>query len=237
MILTNQGNSLKLRQTEPDDAPILLRAYEDESFINLFRSNNTQQTEEQLAKILAERLEREPTELGYIEFMIEHKQHGPIGVAVLGDYTPLHQRAEYLIGLFDETRRSIGHGTEATLLVLDLVFNRYKMHKIYTYVYDYNEWSEKNTIKFGFKQEGLLEDHHYLLKEKRFVNLYINGMTEERFRNTEQIRRYSLRLLGRDITQEPYVITLSKENELPMEEGKKFLEAWLAKENNASEEA
>jgi len=235
MILTNHGKSLQLRQTKPEDAPILLRAYQDNSFIRLYRSNNAELTEEELAKMLAERLEHQPTELGYIELMIEHKQHGPIGVAVLGDYTPLHRRAEYLIGLFEAERRSIGHGTEATLLVLDLAFNHYKLHKIYTYVYEYNEESEKSTVKFGFKQEGILEDHHYLMKDKRFVNLYINGMTEERFRNTEQIRRYSQRLLGRDVTQAPQVIKLTEENQLPLEAGKKFLEGWLANANQSDE--
>ena len=68
--------------------------------------------------------------------MIEHKKHGPIGVALLSDYTPVHKRAEYLIGLFDENRRSLGYGAEATLLILDLAFNYYKLHRIYTYVYD-----------------------------------------------------------------------------------------------------
>ncbi|MCK5524635.1 MAG: GNAT family N-acetyltransferase [Thiomargarita sp.] len=225
MVLTNQGHLIRLRQTVPDDAPIILRAYQDENFISLFRSNNAQQTEEQLRKILADRLENEPTKLGHVEFMIEHKKQGPIGIALLGDYTPVHQRAEYLIGLFDESHRSIGYGTEATLLVLELAFNFYKLHKIYTYVYDYNELSEKSTIKFGFKQEGLLEDHHYLLGEKRFVSLYINGMTEARFRECEQIRRYSLRLLGRDVTLAPQVIKVSEDSQIPVEQGKKFLEA------------
>ncbi len=236
MVLTNQGHLIRIRQTVPDDAPILLRAYQDENFISLFRSNNAQQTEEQLRKILANRLENEPSKLGHVEFMIEHKKHGPIGVALLGDYTPVHQRAEYLIGLFDESRRSIGYGTETTLLVLELAFNFYKLHKIYTYVYDYNEWSEKSTIKFGFKQEGLLEDHHYLLGEKRFVSLYINGMTEARFRDCEQIRRYSMRLLGRDVTLAPQVIKVSEESQIPVEQGQKFLEAIRAGRVNFSGE-
>jgi len=235
MVLSNQGNLLRLRQTVPDDAPILLRAYQDESFIRLYRSNNAQQTEEQLRKILSDRLEGEPTQLGHVEFMIEHKRHGPVGVALLGDYTVVHQRAEFLIGLFDESRRSIGYGTEATLLMLELAFNFYKLHKVYTYVYDYNESSEKSTLKIGFKQEGLLEDHHYLLGEKRFVSLYINGMTEARFRSCEPIRRYSLRLLGRDVTQVPQLVKISQENQLPVEEGKKFLEALRAGTVNFSD--
>jgi len=205
MILSNEGNSLLVRQTEPEDAPILLRAYEDDSFIHLYRSNNVEQTEEELAELLAERAGSDPAEIGYVEFMIEHDQHGPVGVAALGDYSPLHQRAEYLIGIFGEQHRSIGYGTEATLLVLD-----------------------KNIVKFGFKHEGTLIEHHYLLGEKRFVSLHINGMTEERFRNTEQIRRYSWRLVGRDVTQPRQIIKLTLDNQLPKETGTNFLEEWLA---------
>jgi len=225
MIFCNQGNSLRLRKTEPEDAPTLLCAYQDESFIRLYHSNNIPLSQEQLADRLAE---QNPVELGYVEFMIEHKKYGAIGVAVLSDYSPVHKRAEYLIGLFKEKYRSRGYGTEASLLVLDLAFNIYNLNKIYTYVYDYNKLSQKNTLKFGFKQEGILEEHHYLLQEKRFVNLYINGMTEARFRNNEQIRRYSLRLLGRDVTQANYIIKLSEDDKLPNEMGKKFVEGWLS---------
>jgi len=224
MLLSNQGNSLSLRQTEPEDAPVLLRAYQDESFARLYRSNDTPLTEEQLTNLLAEYVKHDPAEFGYVEFMIEHKQHGPIGIASLGDYSSIHKRAEYLIGLFAEKHRSIGYGTEASLLVLDLAFNAYNLHKIYSYVYEYNKSSLKNTIKFGFKHEGTLEEHHYLQREQRFVNLYINGMTEARFRNSEKIRRYSLRLVGRDITQPYSEIKLSLANQLPAEIGERFLE-------------
>ncbi|MEN8216571.1 MAG: GNAT family protein [Pseudomonadota bacterium] len=224
MIFSNEGRSLRVRQAVPEDAPILLRAYQDESFTRLYHSNNTPLTQEQLENRLTD---HDPTEFGYVEFLIEHKQHGAIGIAALGDYSSLHKRAEYLIGLFKEKHRSRWHGTEATLLVFDLAFNIYHLHKIYTYVYDYNKLSQKNTLKFGFKQEGILEEHHYLLQEKRFINLYVNGMTEARFRNNEKIRRYSLRLLGRDVTQAYEEIKLSSDNQLPNEAGKKFLEGWL----------
>ncbi len=190
MVLYNQGHNLRLRQTIPEDASILLNAYQDESFTRLYRSNTKEQTEKQLAKMLADRLEHNPAELGFIEYLVEHKWHGPIGVALLTDYSSLHKRAEYLIGLFNQKHRSVGYGTETTLLILDLAFNSYKLNRIYTYVYEYNECSEKNTEKFGFKREGILEKHHYLQHEERFVNLYINGMTEAHFRSNEKIRRY-----------------------------------------------
>ena len=225
MMLSNQGYSLQIRQTVVEDVPILLRAYEDESFIRLYRSNNAKLTEEQLTKILSERAKRHPVKMGYLEFMIEHKQYGPIGLAALGDYTPMHKRAEFLLGLFEQQHRSRGHGAEAALLMLDLAFNNYHLQKIYTYVYAYNELAQKSTVKFGFKQEGCLENHHYSTREKCFVNLYINGMTEKSFRQCDKIRRYALRLVGRDITQPyPVMIKLSKDNRVPIESSKRFLD-------------
>ena len=65
------------------------------------------------------------------------------------DYSPLHQRAEYLVGLFEEQHRHAGYGIEATLLVLDLAFNTYRLNKVYSYVYDYNEFSHQNMMNFG----------------------------------------------------------------------------------------
>ena len=234
MMLSNQGYSLRLRQTVPEDVPILLRAYEDESFIRLYRSNNAKLTEEQLTQILSDRAKQHPAKMGYIEFMIEHQQYGPIGLAAIGDYTPLHKRAEFLLGLFDQQHRSRGHGTEASLLMLDLAFNNYHLQKVYTYVYGYNDFAQKNTVKFGFKQEGCLENHHYSTREQRFVNLYINGMTEESFRQHEKIRRYALRLVGRDITQPYPVIKLTADNRLPIENGKKFIEGLQAMANQSA---
>jgi ribosomal-protein-alanine N-acetyltransferase len=60
-------------------------------------------------------------------------------------------------------------------------------------------------------------------------------MTEARFRNCEPIRRYSLRLLGRDVTQVPQIIKVSEESQIPVEQGQKFLEALRAGQVNFSD--
>ncbi|HEW97425.1 MAG: GNAT family N-acetyltransferase [Candidatus Parabeggiatoa sp. nov. 3] len=231
MILSNHGRSLHLRQTTPDDAPLLLRAYEDDAFISLYRSNHAKQSEEQLRQTLAKRKQHAPTQLGYLELMLEHQQHGPIGIAALGDYSPLHQRAEYLIGLFDEQHRYAGYGIEATLLILDLAFNSYHLNKVYSYVYEYNDFSHKNMLHLGFKHEGTLAQHHYSVRLEQFITLYLNGMTIKQFRENEKIQRLSLRLVGRDITQPPQVFEISAENKLPAEANQQFLERLKAKAN------
>ncbi|MDM8567080.1 GNAT family protein [Candidatus Halobeggiatoa sp. HSG11] len=225
---SNQGCSITIRRILPEDVPILLKAYQDQSFLHLYRSNHTHQTEEQLTSSITEYAEYDFSELGYVEFMIEHKQHGAIGIAILSDYNPLHKRAEYLIGLFASQHRSLGYGTEATLLILDLAFNRYELNKVYSYVYGYNESSERNTLKFGFKQEGLLEEHHYLVNEQRFIDLYFNGMTVNNFRNNNTIKRYAIRLLKRDITLAPNIVKLTSKEQLPEQVGKEFLAGFLS---------
>ncbi len=224
MILSNHGRSLHLRQSRPEDAPLLQRAYEDDAFISLYRSNHAKQTEEQLRQTLAKRKQHAATQIGYLEFMLEHQQHGPIGVAALGDYSPLHQRAEYLVGLFDEQHRYAGNGIEATLLVLDLAFNSYHLNKVYSYVYEYNDFSHQNMLNLGFKHEGTLEQHHYSVRLDQFITLYLNGMTVKQFRENQKIQRLSLRLVGRDVTQPPQVFEISSENKLPTEANQQFIE-------------
>ncbi len=201
MIISNQGRSIFIRQSTPEDTQILFRAYTDDAFIRLYRSNNPLQSEEQLRQLLAERLKHSPEDRGYLELMIVHRRYGAIGVAMLGDFSSTHRRAEYLIGLFDQEHRGGRYALEASLLVLDLAFNAYNLNKLYTYVYEYNDFAEKSTLHLGFTQEGTLKNHHYLVHEKRFVSLYINGLVIDDFRHNDKIRRLSLKLLGRDITQ------------------------------------
>jgi len=214
MISSNQGKSILLRQSNQEDAKILFRAYNDETFIRFYRSNNPTQSEEQLQQMLSERLKQNILERGYIEFMIVHHKYGPIGVAMLGDYSKVHRRVEYLIGLFDEKHRG-RYTLEAMLLLLDLTFNAYKLNRIYGYVYEYNDFSLRSAVNLGFNHEGTLKNHHYCTNEKRFVSLYVNSLIVDDFRRNEKIRRLSLRFVGRDITQ-PYkeVIAIPIEDEL-----------------------
>jgi len=206
MISSNQGRSIFLRQSTTEDAKILFRAYSDKTFIRFYRSNNPIQSEEQLRKILSERAKHSPLEIGYLEFMIVHHKYGAIGSAILGDYSKLHRRAEVLIGLFEKNHRG-RYTIEAMLLLFDLAFNVYDLNKVYNYIYEYNDFAMKTAIKLGFIHEGTLKNHHYLVYEKRFVSLYVNGLTVDDFRQNEKIRRLSMRLLGRDITQPCQEIT------------------------------
>ncbi len=217
MLLSNSGRSLSIRQSAPDDAALLLEAYRDESFIRLYRSNSLDQSVEDLRAALAERQDASPVESAYLEFIIVHRRYGPIGVAALGDYSALHHRAEFLIGIFSEEYRHGGYGIEATLLTLDLAFNEYGLNKVYAYAYEYNEYSHKNMLGLGFAHEATLKQHHYSLREKRYISLFMDSIVLEDFRVHRKIRRISQRMVGRDITQVNQVLKIDAAQEVPLD--------------------
>ena len=134
MLISNRGKHVHLRQAIPEDAEIFHSAYASEDFSRLFRANGEKQSLEELRLCLAERSETPPESLSYVEFAILLKGQ-PIGVAVLADYSPLHRRAEFLIGIFSESKRHAAHAIEASLLILDLAFNHYQLNKLYAFAY------------------------------------------------------------------------------------------------------
>lgn len=207
MIITNRGKRIFLRQALPEDAEMFYEAYSSDDFSRLFRSNSDQQKLDDVRKSLTERASMSPESLGYLEFSII-LDNTVIGVAVLADYSPIHKRAEYLIGIFSKNHRNTFYAIETTLLILDLAFNHYGINKIYSYVYEYNQYSNQIMNKFGFKQEGFLEDHHFSIKEERFVSLHFNGLTEKNFRRSEKISSLSRKLLDMDITQQVTALTV-----------------------------
>jgi RimJ/RimL family protein N-acetyltransferase len=214
MLLSNQGRRIFLRALEPDDADWLAKAYQNNEFARLYRANAEVEPAERIRQTLVDRNNLGPEEIGSIEFLAVHYSMGPVGLVGVVDYSSLHRRAEFLVGIVDKSHRRSSLAVEATLLALDLVFNHYELHKLYTYVYGYNDYAEKNTLKVGFRQEGLLKGHHYCRYENRFVDLYVNGMTDEDFRTSATLARLSQRLIGRNITRASRRVALDQAQEI-----------------------
>lgn len=214
MLFRNRGRQLLLRPIEPDDADWLFWAYADAAFARLYRANMERESPDQIRSGLAERYQRSPAEVGSIEYVAVHPELGRVGLAAIVDYSSLHRRAEFLVGIVRTELRHSRLAVEATLLTLDLAFNHYGIQKLYTYVYGYNDYAEKNTQKVGFRQEGVLKSHHFCSHENRFIDLYMNGMTEDDFRASEPLARLSQRLVGRNITLPIKIQTLGPAQEL-----------------------
>jgi RimJ/RimL family protein N-acetyltransferase len=135
--------------------------------------------------------------------MILHRRHGAIGVVAAADYSPLHRRAEFLIGLFNPSHYHCGYSIEASLMLGDLIFNQYNLHRFYAYSYDYNDLAHRTLCSGGFLPEGSMKEHVFDQASGRFVDLVIFGMTVDQFRTNRRLARLSRRLLGRDICQPP----------------------------------
>lgn len=199
----NQGYRVSIRRSAPKDKEAIYSAYQDREFVRLFRSNTPRLSIEELEQDLANRENLDPAQAGFVEFIIEHPKKGAIGMMVLCDYSARHNRAEFLIGIFDKESRTSGLGVDATLLILDLAYNRFGLNKIYLYSYGYNHYAFRSGLSLGFKHEATLRQFHYSEVDKKFVDLRMSSLLLSEYRTSGRIAKLSRRLMGVDITQAP----------------------------------
>ncbi|MGL4377953.1 MAG: GNAT family N-acetyltransferase, partial [Microcoleaceae cyanobacterium] len=184
------------------DAEFLFeKMYSRYEFMRLIRLNDKTETVEQVRERLIARSRSTPAESGYLECLMVHKTHGAIGLIGAADYNAIHQRAELVIGIFDKQHRSISYGIEACLLMGDLVFNAYHLHRFLAYSYGYNRPSQMVLSGCGFYLEGIMKEHLFDTVSQQYVDMHIYGMNENQMRENATIARLSKRLIGRDITQ------------------------------------
>jgi len=158
------------------------------------------QPADELAEKLRQTQALHPCQTKSADWVIFRKNTGqPAGIANLVDINLSHRRAEFLIGLPDSEDRTRGIALEATLLVLDYVFNRVKLNKLIAHVYAHNAFSQKNALALGFTQECYLREH-LVDPHGNLLDVYGNGMTMRDFHSSPRISKLSLRILGRDIT-------------------------------------
>lgn len=213
----NQSRSLWLRRTVPADAEILFhKGFSQQEFMRLFRLNDQPTSVEVVRQRLIKRQQLPPNKDRYLELLITHKRHGPIGLCALADYAPQHKRAEYLVGLFNARQRSVSYGVETTLMVFDLAFNSYKMNKVCAIAYSYNQSARSGLLNIGFASEGQRREHVFDSVSQAFVDLCDYGMTATDFRSSQLIARLSQRFLRRDITQ-PQSIPASQRPNAPQD--------------------
>ncbi|MGB3205866.1 MAG: GNAT family protein [Crinalium sp.] len=195
------GRTLYLRRTVPNDAQLLFaKAFSQPDFMGLYNLTYRPSNVAEVYRNLVGRQQIAPGSEKYLELMIVHKQRGAIGVCALADYNSLHRRAEFLIGLFEPHSRGISYGLEASLMVLDLAFNRYNLHKLYAITYSYNTNAQSGLKSLGFRLEGISKEHIFNDNTQSFVDLHNYGITVDEFRVNQRLVPLSCRLLGRDIT-------------------------------------
>lgn len=193
-----QGQRLSLVRATGQHAAFLQSCYVNTAFMSLYRllHHSQQPSLSQIEQRLAAEAQLPPH---YFEWIIErHRDRQPIGLASLADYQPNHGRAEFLIGLLEPTTHPAGMGLEASLLVLEFAFNTLQLHKLSALVYSHNVLAQRNVLHLGFQAEGLLREH--LQHKQQWIDIHQHSLLEREFRASAALRRWSTRLLKRDIT-------------------------------------
>jgi len=202
------GQRLNLVRTTGQHATFLQSCYLNTAFMSLYRllHHSQQPSLPQIEQRLTAEAQLPPQ---YFEWIIERDSDGKaIGLASLADYQPNHGRAEFLLGFLNPTEQPMGMGLEASLLVLEFAFNTLQLHKLSALVYSHNIPAQRNVLHLGFHSEGLLREH--LQHKQQWIDIHQNSLLEREFRASTALRRWSTRLLKRDIT-ELSAMPLSKE--------------------------
>lgn len=199
------GRHLVLRPYTEQDAPFLNQCFHDTDFMahyNRFLSKAVPVA--QLAAALKKATQSLPWRSRAVDWVIYRKAEveQPIGLANLADLDLHNRRAELLVGFTAEQDRYGGSVVEATLLVMDFAFNRARLNKLTSLVYEGNPGAQRITLKGGFAQEGF-RPQHLRVAGQGYVGLYENGLTVADFRANQRLSKLSLRWLGHDVTQEP----------------------------------
>jgi ribosomal-protein-alanine N-acetyltransferase len=157
MSLRATGPTLTLRYAEEADAPALFAHARDPEVTRFFSWGPYERVEEARAYIA--RLAAERDEGRHLDLLVEHREHGPIGVIGLGEWSLRDRRA--VVGTWlGRAHWGTGANAEAKALVARLAFERLGLERIGAYAAPDNPRSLRALEKLGFTAEGTLRAYH-----------------------------------------------------------------------------
>jgi ribosomal-protein-alanine N-acetyltransferase len=157
MALRATGPTLVLRFAEPADAPALFAHARDPEVTRFFSWGPYRRVEEAEAYIA--RLPAERASGRHLDFVIEHREHGPIGVIGLGEWSLRDRRA--VVGTWLGRRHwGTGANAEAKALLIRLAFGPLRLERVGAYAAPANPRSHKALERLGFVAEGTLRSFH-----------------------------------------------------------------------------
>ena len=157
MALRATGPTLTLRYAEPGDAPALFEHARDPQVTRFFSWGPYERVEEAEAYIA--RLPAERAEGRHLDLLIDHHEHGPIGVIGLGEWSLRDRRA--VVGTWlGRAHWGSGANTEAKALLARLAFEALGLERIGAYAAPGNPRSQRALEKVGFVREGTLRAFH-----------------------------------------------------------------------------
>jgi ribosomal-protein-alanine N-acetyltransferase len=164
-----RGPQLTLRVPRPEDAPGLLALAGDPEVTQWFSWGPYTSIEEPLAWIAAQEAGREAgTQL---DFVIHHREHGPIGVTGLAELSVRDRRA--MVGTWlGRAHWGTGANAESKALIAHLAFAICGLERLGAYSNPENARSAAALERVGFTREGTLRGWHRHGDRQLDVHLY-----------------------------------------------------------------
>ncbi|MEO8688977.1 MAG: GNAT family protein [Solirubrobacteraceae bacterium] len=155
--LTITGRTLKLRYAQLEDAPRLLELGGDADVTRFFSWGPYERVEEPQAYIASLAGKRERGEM--LEFLIDHHEHGPIGVTGLSELSARDRRAT--VGSWvGRDHWGSGANAESKALVAALGFGTLGLERLTAWTNTRNGRSQRALERVGFRREGVLASWH-----------------------------------------------------------------------------
>jgi ribosomal-protein-alanine N-acetyltransferase len=172
--LTVTGPTLALRYAEAEDAPRLLELGSDPAVTRFFSWGPYTRVEEPQAYIasLAGKRDRGET----LEFLVDHREHGPIGVTGLSELAPRDRRAT-VGSWFGRAHWGSGANLESKALVAALAFDTLGLDRLTAWANTRNGRSQAALERVGFEREGVLRSWHRHGSERHDVVVF--GMVRD----------------------------------------------------------
>ena len=155
--LTVTGPTLTLRYAELADAPRLLELGSDRAVTRFFSWGPYQRVEEPQAYIASLAGKRERGEM--LEFLIDHRDHGPIGVTGLSELSARDRRAT-VGSWFGRDHWGSGANLESKALVAALAFETLGLERLTAWTNTRNGRSQSALVRVGIRRERVLAAWH-----------------------------------------------------------------------------
>jgi len=164
-----RGSDLRLRYARADDVPALFRMASDAEVTRYFSWGPYREQSEAASYVASLPPKRAQGER--LEFVIEHREHGVIGVTGLSEFSTRDRRA--VVGTW-HGREWWGTGANrgSKALVLALAFEGCGLQRVTAWCGTDNGRSQTALERLGFVHEGVLRRWHFHQGEPRDVISY-----------------------------------------------------------------
>ena len=151
------GPTLTLRYATKEDAPRLLEIASDPAVTRFFSWGPYTDLSQPEAYIASLPAKREQGEL--LDFLIDHREDGPIGVTGLSELSVRNRHAT-VGSWFGHRWWGSGANLESKALIAALGFERLGIDRLTAWANTRNGRSQVALERVGFKREGVLRDFH-----------------------------------------------------------------------------